>query len=470
MNQQLGFSSLEYGIGGGLYYAGFGVAMLPSTFMTMRFGARLWMGSMAIVWGIISTCHALIRSKTGFYVLRCLLGLAEAAGSSSGGHLIAQFYPKNRLAMPFTVVVLSQIVSGVVAAPLAAGLVSLDGTAGLHGWQWLFIVEGVPSVILGMVTYWLLPSHPLWDAWMLTPQEREMLHLRVHGTPEKAEAARSPPRWSQFTGLIKDAVKNLSLWFFVLVGILWGLGFFSLYTWLPVVVQNMLSGTALVNSTSSGLRPGVSGQTPTKAILLTGIPSLTAAFAMVAVAWHSDRVNEKALHVAVPYLLGGLFLLCYTPMASTFAGGFVNLVIAMTAANAATGVISSRVVVCFDTKAVGIGLAIYTLLIALFSGFAGPVIAGALVQEMGSFSQAMYVNGAVMVGAGLLMLGLFVWERRQARLAASAADLEDQLGDTEDEEEEKGGHQDVVAVDSVGGRSRDASRTRKRDIELAVAS
>jgi hypothetical protein len=107
----------------------------------------------------------------------------------------------------------------------------------------------------------------------------------------------------------------------------------------------MLSGTALVNSTSSGLRPGSDGKTPTKAILLTGIPSLTAAVAMVAVAWHSDRVNEKALHVAVPYLLGGLFLLCYTPMASlSFAAGFVNLVIAMTAANAATGVISSRVV------------------------------------------------------------------------------------------------------------------------------
>lgn len=118
--------------------------------------------------------------------------------------------------------------------------------------------------------------------------------------------------------------------------------------------------------------------------------------------------------------------------------------------------------VCFDTKAVGIGLAIYTLLIALFSGFAGPVIAGALVQEMGSFSQAMVVNGAVMVGAGLLMLGLFVWERRQARRAAAAADVEDQL-----EEEEEEGHQAVVAVDSVGARSRDTSSTRKRDIELA---
>lgn len=81
--------------------------------------------------------------------------------------------------MPFTVVVLSQIISGLLAAPLAAGLMSLDGVAGLKGWQWLFVVEGIPSVLLGMVTFWLLPSHPLWDAWMLTAEEKEMLHLRV---------------------------------------------------------------------------------------------------------------------------------------------------------------------------------------------------------------------------------------------------------------------------------------------------
>lgn len=174
---------------------------------------------------------------------------------------------------------------------------------------------------------------------------RCVMFLQVHGCPEKAEEARHPPRWGMLFGYVKDAFRNAMMWFFVVVGILWGLGFFSLYTWLPVVVQNMLSGTALANSTSSGLQPGSDGKAPTRAILLTGIPSLTAAVVMVLVAWHSDRVNEKSLHVAVPYLLGGLFLLCYTPMASlSFAAGFVGLVIAMTAANAATGVISSRVV------------------------------------------------------------------------------------------------------------------------------
>jgi hypothetical protein len=109
--------------------------------------------------------------------------------------------------------------------------------------------------------------------------------------------------------------------------------------------------------------------------------------------------------------------------------------------------------VCFDPKAVGIGLAIYTLLIALFSGFLGPVIAGALVQEMGSFSQAMVVNGAVMVGAGLLMTMLAVFERRQARAAAA------------DEDHAAEDHA-VVAVDEAD-QDRDAIRTRQKDIELA---
>lgn len=124
-----------------------------------------------------------------------------------------------------------------------------------------------------------------------------------------------------------------------------GTGFFAMFSWLPVLVQNMLSGTALVNSTSSGLAPSNRAHTPTKAIMLTVIPSFTAAVAMLLVAWHSDRVNEKALHVAVPYIIGGVVLACYTPMASiSFVAGFVNIVIALTAANAAIGVISSRVV------------------------------------------------------------------------------------------------------------------------------
>lgn len=96
MNKQMGFTALEYGLGSGLYFLGYGLAILPSTFLTIKHGARRWVGAMTLVTGLLGMCHALIANKTGFYVLRCLLGLAEAGGGSSAGHLLAQFYPKDR--------------------------------------------------------------------------------------------------------------------------------------------------------------------------------------------------------------------------------------------------------------------------------------------------------------------------------------------------------------------------------------
>lgn len=95
----MGFTALEYGLGSGLYFLGYGLAILPSTFLTinLKHGARRWVGAMTLVTGLLGMCHILITNKTGFYVLRCLLGLAEAGGGSSAGHLLAQFYPKDRL-------------------------------------------------------------------------------------------------------------------------------------------------------------------------------------------------------------------------------------------------------------------------------------------------------------------------------------------------------------------------------------
>lgn len=92
----MGFTALDYGLGSGLYFLGYGLAILPSTFLTIKHGARRWVGATTLVTGVLGMCHALIANKAGFYVLRCLLGLAEAGGGSSAGHLLAQFYPKDR--------------------------------------------------------------------------------------------------------------------------------------------------------------------------------------------------------------------------------------------------------------------------------------------------------------------------------------------------------------------------------------
>lgn len=96
LNKQLGFSALEYGVGSGLFFLGYGVCILPSTFMTIKYGARRWLGAMTFLCGVVGMCHALLVDRQGFYALRCLLGVVEAAGGSSAGHVLAQFYPKNR--------------------------------------------------------------------------------------------------------------------------------------------------------------------------------------------------------------------------------------------------------------------------------------------------------------------------------------------------------------------------------------
>lgn len=96
LNKQLGFTAVEYGVGSGLYFLGYGLFILPSTFITIKYGARRWVGAMTAATGVLGMCHALIANRPGFFLLRCLLGLAEAGGGSSAGHLLAQFYPKNR--------------------------------------------------------------------------------------------------------------------------------------------------------------------------------------------------------------------------------------------------------------------------------------------------------------------------------------------------------------------------------------
>lgn len=424
LNPYLGLNAVDFGLASGMFYIGFGVGIIPLTFMSMKYGTRYVLGGMTLAWGIISTCQAAVRSKPAFFALRLLLGLAESAGPSSGGHLLAQFYPQNKIALPFTVVVVSTTVSGIFAAPLAAGLMRMGDLGGLAGWQYLFIIEGVPSVLLGLALLTWLPSTPL-SAWMLTLEERELLHRKVHGSAEAAEAARSPPRWRQLLWLIYDALRRPLLWFFIAVGFLWVVSAMGTNSWLTIIINNMLSGTALSNSTSSGASPAAAkaaaaakhiSMQSTRAILLSGIPALCASVAMVITAWHADRVNEKNWHVAVPYLIGGIALTLFTPLYKvSFTAGFVILVVALTFANAAMGVINARVVAALNTKDTGIGLALYTAILACLGGFSGPVIIGTMVQRLGSFSQATIVMGAILCSAALLMAGLAMWERCQRK-------------------------------------------------------
>ncbi|KAI8465365.1 MAG: major facilitator superfamily domain-containing protein [Monoraphidium minutum] len=447
LNGDLGFTPKDYGLGAGFFYLGYGIAHLPSAFMTMRLGARWWYSSITIAWGIVASCAAAIRSTAGLCAQRFFLGIAEAGAIPSAIHLLAQFYPKDMLTKPFTAVTLANVLSVVFAAPLAAGLMSIEG-GGLRGWQWLFVLEGIPSVILGIAMLAVVPNGPR-TAWFLSPEEGELLHLRVHGSKEEAEAASRKPAWREMATLAWEAARMPMLWYFAIAGFLWVLCVFSLNSWIAIIIKNMLAGTALQNSTSTG---GASSVNTLHATLLSAIPYCGAALAMWLAAWSSHRCQERCLHAGVPWLFGGLLLAFFAPLYQrSFGAGFAVIVIALTCAYSSQSVVFARVTESLDTKHAGVGVSIFNAVGAAIGGSIGPYAVGAFVQRTGTFVSAMIFMGMFLFAAGTMMTGLGIYElvhKRRGRAAAARRDAEAAPA--------AGGGEDLLVL--AGGEGKAAAR------------
>ncbi|WIA31173.1 hypothetical protein OEZ86_001180 [Tetradesmus obliquus] len=424
LNAELGFTPQDYGLGAGFFSLGYGIGHVPSTFVTMRCGARWWYSSITIAWGVVATCAALIHNRTGLFLQRFFLGITEAGAIPSALHLMSQFYPVQMRTKPFTAVTLANVVSVVFAAPLAAGLMALHGRGGLKGWQWLFIIEGIPSVILGVAMMVFVPSHPL-SAWMLTPRERKHLHLTVHqGNRVEAAAATKQLQWKQMITLSVEVLKMPLMWYFSIAAFLWVLCVFSLNSWMAIIIKNMLAGTALQGSTSSG---GNSAVNTLHATLLSAIPYFCAAISMWSTAWSSERHKERTLHVGLPCVVGGIVLAFFKELyVANFVAGFAAIVIAMACAYSGQSVMYAKITELLDTQHAGVGLAIFNAAGAAIGGFSGPWTVGAIVGQVGSFVPAMVYMGMFLLAAGLMLTGWGFYEqvckRRRARLALPAED------------------------------------------------
>uniref|UniRef100_A0A383VZ56 Major facilitator superfamily (MFS) profile domain-containing protein n=1 Tax=Tetradesmus obliquus TaxID=3088 RepID=A0A383VZ56_TETOB len=415
MNAQLHISAKEFGLASGLFFIGYGGCMLPSTFMTMRYGARAWYSAITVAWGVVATCNAFIRNASQLYALRVLLGALEAGSAPSAWHLLAQFYPQDRLAKPYAVMTLCHILSSIIAAPLAAGLLSLHGNGGLAGWQWLFIIEGVPSVAAGLAMLAWLPSHPL-SARMLTQQEAAALHAAVHCSAEAAEAARQPVAWGELALLVWAVIKRPVMWLLVAIGVLWALCSVGLMTWLPIIISNMLAGTITAGGGSSSAASHTQ-----RAALLSAIPYIFGGASTLLLAWHADRVNERSLHCAAVFVAGGAVLACFVLMYQAgFAAGFVALVVGMMAVFAGQPVMTCRVRASLQAKHAGIGLALFQAVSTVVGGFAGPYLFGSLLSQQQAFTAATVLMGCFLASSGLLAAGLGAaeqWQRRRSCVA-----------------------------------------------------
>eukprot|EP00884_Botryococcus_braunii_P019907 jgi/Botrbrau1/65/Bobra.0022s0058.1 len=189
LNHDLGFTKMEYGLGSGLFFIAYAFLQIPATLLCVRLGAVPFLSASLMLWGIVACLFASLRSPVQFFILRFLLGLAESGAYPGMWHLMHQFYNAEQLGVAYTCVALATSVSGVLGGPLAAALLSLDGIVGLRGWQVLFLAEGLPSVLLGVILFCSLPRSPA-EASFLQPEERAFLtmhrghHGEALGTPK----------------------------------------------------------------------------------------------------------------------------------------------------------------------------------------------------------------------------------------------------------------------------------------------
>jgi ACS family tartrate transporter-like MFS transporter len=376
MKTELGFSDSVYGLGAGIFFIGYFLFEIPSNLMLARVGARVWIARIMITWGLISAAMALVHTPMGFYVLRFLLGVAEAGFFPGVIYYLGLWFPAAQRARAVSQFMTATAIAGVVGGPMSAALFGLDGVAGLAGWQWIFVAEGIPSVVLGVVVLFYLTERPAAAQW-LTASERASLGARIQAEAD-AIAARGETLRS---ALLHPIVWRLALLYFSLI-----VGFYSISFWAPQIIRSFSSldnvGIALVSA----------------------IPYVAAAIAMVIVGAHSDRAGERRVHIALCAAVGALGM-----VASAYVDSPVFGVLALSVA--AIGIWSAVPVfwalpTAFLTGTAAAGAIALINSFGNLAGFVGPLVIGRVHDATGSYSVSLLVVAVCLLGSAALSMSL----------------------------------------------------------------
>src|SRR3954468_6396278 len=372
MNASLGFSSTTYGLGAGIFFLSYTLLEIPSNVMLARIGARLWIARIMISWGVVSASMMFVRSAPAFYTLRFLLGAAEAGFFPGIIFYLTLWFPRRERARTVAAFMTAVFFAGVVGGPLSGALLSMHGAGGLAGWQWLFLLEGLPSIILGFVVLRVLAERPEDAAW-LTDAERAALVACL-----REDAARLQ---HETTG---SALRNARTWllaivYFTIPVTLYGIGFF-----LPQMLKR-----------ASGASDFVVG-------LLSAVPYAAGAIAMVIAGRHSDRTGERRWHVLVPALISASGLVLAS-MSTGILWWVVTLSIAMLGLASMFGPFWALT----TSTMAGVGAAASIALVNSVGntgGFVGPDPLGAINDATHSFALGLLAIAAMLAAGATLVL------------------------------------------------------------------
>jgi MFS transporter, ACS family, tartrate transporter len=372
MQAQLGLSDRVYGLGAGIFFAGYLTFQLPSNLAMRRVGSRYWMSAIMVLWGMISSCMIFVRTAHGFYELRFLLGVAEAGFFPGIILYLKNWFPASSRARAVALFMTANPLAGVVGGPISGALLGLHAGP-LAGWQWLFLIEGTPAVLLGLLTLRFLAEDPQQVTW-LSDEERTWLASELQRERDSHPDAARP--WT-------DALSNGTVWlltvvYFGLTTCMYGLVYF-----LPKIIRNV--------STAGNLRLG----------LLSTIPYIVTAVAMVLTGMHSDRTGERRRHLAC--LAVGSAIGAYAAGYSVSTVSTVALLsLALSGVFSMLGPFWALLTSLLSESTAAAGIALINS-VGNLGGLLGPYVIGRLRDPYG-FRGGLIVIGTAVALAGLIAL------------------------------------------------------------------
>lgn len=387
MKEDLGFTASILGFGAGIFFLGYFLFEVPSNIILHKVGARIWIARVMVTWGIIAGGMAFVESSTSFYVMRFLLGVAEAGFFPGIILYLSYWFPARNRAGVIALFMAAAPIATAIGSPISAALLEMHGIMGLAGWQWMFLIEAIPAVILGVVVFFYMTDRPEKAAW-LKPDEREWLVKTM-----QAEDANKggQQQHSILRGLANPRVLALALIYFGTSA-----GLYTLGIWAPQIIKEL----------------GVSSMTVG---LLNAIPPIISVVAMILWSRHSDKTNERTWHVALACLTAAVGLAI---AAST--GSMFGLIAALTIVNVGISCskppLWSMPTMFLSGAAAATGIATINS-IGNLGGFAGPAMIGWVKDQTGSFAGGLYFVAGLLILSTILTLVLSFTQKNKANSA-----------------------------------------------------
>jgi MFS transporter, ACS family, tartrate transporter len=392
MNKDVGLTSQMFGLGSGIFFLGYFVFEVPSTVILHKVGARFWIGRVMITWGLVSVAMVFIQGPISFFVLRFLLGLAEAGFFPGIILYLSYWFPAHHRSEVTAMFMAAAPVAGFIGSPVSGALMQLNGLLGLRGWQWLFLLEGIPALVLGFITLRFLTDRPA-DASWLTAVERNWLSSAIQ---QEQSAIRSPRSHSAWRALADWKVLALSLAYFGTSAGLYTIGF-----WAPLIVRDL-------------------GFSVFKVGFLVAIPNLIAVIGMVFWSRNSDRTGERYWHAALACLLAAIGMVVAARAGSSAFLAIAGLSLTAFGVSAAKPPLWSLPTTFFAGIAAAASIGLINSLGTL-GGFVGPYLIGSTNGTRGNFTRGLYLVGGTLIVSAvtivIMRLAVYCTQTHQTRKA-----------------------------------------------------